>query len=814
MARSVAISNPDKVLYPGNGFTKARVIEYYQKVSPWLVPHLKNRPVTLKRYPDGVSGQFFYEKNAPKFTPDWVKTFEVDRESEPGKIRYILINDRATLEWCANLASLELHPFLHRAPKLDRPTSVVFDLDPGEGADVLACAAVALQIRDLLAGAGIECFPKVSGSKGIQLHVPLNTPTSYEITSPFAHTLARLLEEQQPGRVISKMAKKDRQGKVFIDWSQNSRHKTTVSVYSLRAKHDVPYVSMPVAWDELENALRAGKPDRLFFSPEAALKRLEKSGDLYKPVIEKKQKLPAELVREIQRSQGAGVLAEYRRKRDFAITAEPAPAEPQPGAGRRFVIQKHDASHLHYDFRLEMDGVLKSWAVPKGPPYQVRETRLAMATEDHPLEYLGFEGTIPEGQYGGGTVMVWDIGTYELMDGSYPQGKLHLCLHGKKLKGEWIVVRQKGSGKNWFLIKAGEAMEPPSARREDRSALTRRSMQRIARDNDAVWQSNRGTPARKSARPPRTRRAASATTKADSDEPAAYLEPMLAKPAAALPEGDGWRYELKFDGIRALAVKSGGSVKLYSRNRNTLNGRFPSLVEALGRLAGETVVDGEVVALDAEGRPSFSVLQNRRTGNPRIFYYAFDLPHWNGRNLIHLPLDERRRLLSQALRDIPEPVRFSQTLDAPAGELLESVRSQGLEGVVAKQAASGYESGRRTGAWIKVRANQSRELVIGGYTPGSHGFDALVVGYWKASRLNFAGKVRNGFVPTLRRDVARMFRGRGTTVCPFDNLPVEAGKRCCWLRPELTARIEFANWTDAGHLRHARFAGFSSKPTE
>jgi bifunctional non-homologous end joining protein LigD len=286
--RKLMLSNLDKVLYPGSGFTKAQVIDYYIRVSRFLLPHLKGRPVTMKRYPDGIAGGHFYEKDAPRFTPDWVETFPVPRKAGGRPIRYILIDDLATLVWCANLADLELHPFLHRVPHIDRPTSVVFDLDPGEGADVLDCARVAFLLKDLFDSSRLDAFAKVSGSRGLQVYVPLNTAVTYDLTRPFAQSIATRLAREHPDLVIAKMTRSERTKKVFIDWSQNSDFKTTVGVYSLRAKRDSPFVSMPVDWDEL----RTKKADSLFFSPDAALKRLEKSGDLFVPVLKKKQKLP------------------------------------------------------------------------------------------------------------------------------------------------------------------------------------------------------------------------------------------------------------------------------------------------------------------------------------------------------------------------------------------------------------------------------------------------------------------------------------------------------------------------------------------
>ena len=262
---TVRISHPEKVLYSAGRFTKGDVSDYYGRVAHLLLPHLKNRPVTLKRFPNGVHGEAFYEKDAPGFTPDWVKTFPVPRREGGPDINYILINDSRTLQWAANIAALELHPFLHRVPELDRPTSIVFDLDPGEGSTVLQCAEVAFLLRQVLTKLHLKSFPKVSGSKGIQVYVPLNMALSYGATQPLARAIAERLEKTYPERVVADMAKNLRVGKVFIDWSQNADHKTTVAVYSLRAKRARPYVSMPVRWQELTRALRKSDPKLLDF---------------------------------------------------------------------------------------------------------------------------------------------------------------------------------------------------------------------------------------------------------------------------------------------------------------------------------------------------------------------------------------------------------------------------------------------------------------------------------------------------------------------------------------------------------------------
>jgi len=326
--RDVPVSNLDKILFPRGRVTKAQVIDYYLRISKYLLPHLKDRPVTLKRYPNGVLGKFFYEKDAPSFTPDWVKTFPVPRRESGGSIRYILVNDRPTLAWLANLANLEIHPFLHRVPHIDRPTSIVFDLDPGEGADVITCGRVAFLLRDLLEELRVQSFVKVSGSKGLQMHLPLNTDVTYDLTQPFAKAVAELLSQQHPKLIVSDMAKALRRGKVFIDWSQNSDFKTTVGVYSLRAKTDQPFASVPVTWEELEMAVAKGNATELFFGMDAALARVEELGDLFKPVLSVKQRLPSSVLKHLAGKMPQS-LAKYETKRNFARTNRKT-----PGAGK------------------------------------------------------------------------------------------------------------------------------------------------------------------------------------------------------------------------------------------------------------------------------------------------------------------------------------------------------------------------------------------------------------------------------------------------------------------------------------------------
>jgi bifunctional non-homologous end joining protein LigD len=321
--RKLSLTNLDKILYPATGFTKGQVVDYYVRIAPVLVPHLAGRPLTMKRYPGGVDQEYFFEKNAPMHRPDWVKTAPVWSEGNKRTINYLLANDLPTLVWIANLASIELHPSLSLSTDITVPTMIIFDLDPGPPANIVQCAQVGLWVREIFDHFGLQSFPKTSGSKGLQIYVPLNTKTTYEQTKAFAHALARLLEHEHPELVVSDMKKAVRTNKVFVDWSQNDQHKTTISVYSLRAREH-PTVSTPVTWEEVEQALKKKDAGRLVFEAKDVLARVGKMGDLFEPVQKLNQKLP----------QLAGLAAGSEKEEDEVIGIA-AQAEARPSAEKK-----------------------------------------------------------------------------------------------------------------------------------------------------------------------------------------------------------------------------------------------------------------------------------------------------------------------------------------------------------------------------------------------------------------------------------------------------------------------------------------------
>jgi bifunctional non-homologous end joining protein LigD len=570
-------------------------------------------------------------------------------------------------------------------------------------------------------------------------------------------------------------------------------------------------------------------------------------------------------------------LAEYKRKRDFKRTAEPAgkPAPKKVKGSSRFVIQKHAARRLHYDFRLEMEGVLKSWALPKGLPWKRGEKHLAVEVEDHPIEYENFEGVIPEGQYGGGTVMVWDRGTYGVY-GEQPlkslrEGKLHLLLDGKKAKGEWTLVRirgRDGEKNQWLILKTGDDAKPISAKLEAESVKTGRTMKEIADERDAEWQSNRveeQSPTsqfkariREAIKKKRiipseveesrekrsgvTSRDPSTSLRFAQDDrlpklPSAkprFVEPMKAKLVEKPPATGAWIYELKFDGIRLIATKDGRKVSLLSRNQNDLSARFPEIVDAVKNLpADECVLDGEVVALDEKGRSSFQLLQAREMEGRKspIFFYAFDLLQLDGKSLVSLPLEARKDVLEKLCASPGHSIRYSGAIGGDANQLLKEVQRRGLEGIIGKLHNSIYEPGRRSGAWIKLKCLNEQEFVIGGYTPPQGArkhFGAILVGYYKDRVLVFAGKVGTGFTTKSLATLHKKFRAEERADCPFVDLPTKQNgqwvlgitpsmmKKIHWINPRFVAEIKFAEWTRDGKLRAPVFMGLreDKKPVE
>ncbi len=807
--RRLRLSNLDKVLYPETGTTKGEVIDYYSRIAPLLLPHVADRPLTRKRWPDGVGtdaspGEPFFAKALEPGAPSWVRRFPIDHSS--GAKDYPLVDDLPTLVYLAQVASLELHVPQWRfssAGERQNPDRLVLDLDPGPGVGLAECAEVARWARAILQDIGLDPLPVTSGSKGIHLYARLDGRQSSAAASAVAKELARAIEADHPDLVVSQMSKAARPGKVFIDWSQNNGSKTTIAPYSLRGRPR-PYVAAPRTWAELDD------PDlrHLLFS-----EVLERPDDPLAPV-----------------DAVHGPLRAYIAKRTAGKTPEPVPEAPHgaPAAEGlpRFVIQEHHATRLHWDLRLERDGVLVSWAVPKGVPPTTAKNSLAVMTEDHPLQYLDFAGEIPRGEYGAGIMTVWDTGTYELekwrddeviatLEGrdDGPLGRVRLALirtegHGEK--SQWLLHRMKTDADG----------RPQS-------------------DGAPVLPLDHGSPASRPATTPKPKESKPTDPQPSASEPeaptphtpptAAELRPMLATsatPGIARAAAERWGgspwVEMKWDGIRGLGIWDGERLRLRSRNGNDLTAAYPELTTVdLGLGPEPAVFDGEIVALDAQGRPSFPLLQKRmHLAKPReiaheaertpVHLYLFDVLSVGGRDVASLALSERRELLEELAAEAEAPVVVPPVFDDVDAAVSTSGRF-GLEGVVVKDPGSTYRRGVRSEQWLKVKHSRTQEVVIGGIRPGkgnrAGSIGSLLVGVPTADGLQYAGRVGSGFGEQTLERLTAVLEPLRADADPFVGVPAADARDALWVRPELVGEVEFAEFTPGGILRQARWRG-------
>ena len=784
--RRLRLSNLDKVLYPDTGTTKAEVIDYYSRIAPVMLPHLAGRPVTRLRWPEGTGEAPFFAKDLEAGAPDWMPRHPIDHSG--GAKDYPLVADVAGLVYLAQVASLELHTPQWRFDHGGRgyPDRLVLDLDPGPGVGLAECAEVARRARGILSDMGMEPSPVTSGSKGIHLYASLDTTRSSDEISAFARELARALEADDPDLVVSAMSKAARPGKVFVDWSQNNAAKTTIAPYSLRGRTR-PTVAAPRTWAELDD------PELRHLLFDEVLTRAAADGDLLAPLA------PA----------APDPLAAYVAKRTPSATPEPFPpsrhssAEPPrsdaPNHGGstqtwRFVIQEHHASRLHWDLRLERDGVLVSWAVPRGIPDYPDRNHLAVMTEPHPIEYLTFAGEIPAGEYGAGAMTVWDSGTFTVekwrddeviatLTGrpGGPLGRVRLALirtSGAGEKSQWLLHRTKPAGKD-------AATGAVAAARAGHRMTSRSS--------------------------------------SDSAAPmlAVSSTPALATSAARRWGGLPW-VEFKWDGIRAVATWDGERMRLRARSGVDITERYPELTAAdLGLGALPAVFDGEIVALDAAGHPSFTRLQSRMhltgardiareaTATP-VHYFVFDLLRIGDDDIAARPLRERRELLESVTADAASPLVVPPVTDDIA-DALTAAADLRLEGVVVKDPQSPYRRGIRSEQWLKVKLTATQEVVIGGIRPGKGerrgGIGSLLLGIPDAEGLRYVGRVGSGF---SERELARLeerMRPLRADTNPFVGVPAADASDALWLRPELVGEVQYAEFTPNGTLRHARWRG-------
>jgi bifunctional non-homologous end joining protein LigD len=825
--RRLRITNLDKVLYPETGTTKGEVIDYYSRIAPALIPHAIGRPVTRKRWPDGVGtadepGMTFFAKDLEAGAPSWIARRPIDHST--GAKDYPLITERATLVYLAQVASLEMHvPQWRFAADGSRGPAdrLVLDLDPGPGTGLAECAEVARWARTILRGMGLEPMPVTSGSKGIHLYAPLPGEQSSDAITAFAKELARAIEADHPELVVSQMSKAARPGKVFIDWSQNNGAKTTIAPYSLRGRAR-PTVAAPRTWEELDD------PDLRHLLFDEVLERVAEIGD------------PMDALGFHAGARGAdsGPLSEYIAMRSAGETPEPVPANPLGAAAsdglQRFVIQEHHASRLHWDLRLERNGVLASWAVPKGVPPTSARNNLAVQTEDHPMEYAAFSGTIPAGQYGAGTMTIWDEGRYELekwrddeiiftLEGRAggPLGRVRLVLirtDGSGPKSTWLLHRMKTDAAG-HAQPQGEPVVPIDD--ED-----------LAPEGHAP-----GHAAPDAQHDPPADTLPPAKAMGTAVPPAAELAPMIAttatpgmaREAAKRWEIDGAPWvEMKWDGVRAIGIWDGSRLRLRARSGADITAKYPELTGAeLGFGPDPAVIDGEIVALDERGRPSFPLLQARMNlQKPReiareaprtpVKLYLFDVLSHAGRDVGELPLAERRSILESFASHTPPVVVLPPVLDDLDAALEASARF-GLEGVVLKDPRSRYRRGVRSDEWLKVKLTRTQEVVIGGIRPGKGGrtgsIGSLLVGIPGPDGLAYAGRVGSGFSESTIARLEGMLTPLRTNDVPFVDVPRADASDALWVRPELVGEVEFAEFTPGGILRQSRWRGLRPDKT-
>lgn len=750
------LSNLEKVLFPDDGITKAEIIEYYLKIAPTLLQHIKGRALTLIRFPDGITGENFYQKNRPEWAPAWLEFVKLGKEE---KKDYIIATEPASLVWLANLASLELHQLHSRKPDFEHPDYMVFDLDPPEGYDFSKLVTLAADLRNFIESFGYSCFVKTTGGKGIHICCPLEPRWDFHTVFEAAQAIALPFTERFPKETTLHIKKDARKGRVLIDIFRIRSGQSIVSPYSLRGRNGAP-VSMPLTWDELAHLKSPTE-----FNINNVLEKVVQNGDAWEGIgafavdihthrktrVVKEKKLPPN-----RKHKTPEQLESYEKKRDFKKTPEPE-ARIIEGSGTSFVVHRHHASHLHYDLRLEQDGVLKSWAVPRGLPPHPGVKRLAVQTEDHPMKYLTFDGEIPKGQYGAGEMWIYALGKYQITkdkkDGFY------FRLSSREVNGEYRIYKIKA--KEWLL----ERVDTPQVN--------------YLQD---------------------------------------LIEPMLSGSADKPPVSNNFLHEVKWDGIRALIAVEDGQIRIRTRNQNDVTKQFPELTvtdKAFRATCG--LFDGEIVCLDKSGKADFkkvihrlmstgeTTIQKGMRSNP-VHCYVFDCLYMDGRSLINEPLEKRREWLKDAIK-ADTPYRISEAVENGTA-LFEAAREFALEGIISKDKTSKYYPGKRSDQWLKVKVRSTRECVILGYNPGKGDRSVTFGGLHIAERSDtgfvYRGKVGTGFDDATIKEIFKQLKALKEIKKPIPDKVMDE-KITNWVEPRLIAEISFSMITKDQQFREPVF---------
>lgn len=745
------LSNLDKVLYPEGEILKAQVIEYYLTLAPTILRHIKGRPLSLVRYPDGIYGEQFFQKNRPDWTPDWIDYIRLGKER---KKEYIVAREEATLVWLANLACLEIHQIHSFSEYADKPDYIVYDLDPPEGKDDFEeVKSLAFSLKEELEQLDYHVFVKTTGGKGLHLITPLEVNYSFDECFDTAKKIAEAFIRKHKNTTLH-LNKEARKGRVLIDIFRNKSSQTIVSPYSLRGRAGAP-VSAPITWEQLQGiqgaqeltialvkdmVLNDGDPWEDIRSWAVPLHTDTQRRSVYKNLPQNpKHKSPEQL-------------AEYEQKRDFGKTPEPYVPEDD-GRGNRFVIQRHHASHLHYDLRLEQDGVLKSWAVPRGMPPVPGVKRLAVQTEDHPLEYLSFEAEIPKGQYGGGMMWIYAAGRYEIT--KEKKNGFYFRLSGPQINAEYRMHLMKN--KEWLL----ERVDKPQ-------------------QNFLEME----------------------------------VQPMVADALKKPPKGN-YRYEVKWDGIRVMITLNEGKMIIRSRNMNDITAQFPELnIPEEAFRVNNGVFDGEIVCLDPQGRADFRKVIKRLMTKKQMeidyqvrenpaYCYLFDVPYLDGRSLVNDPWTRRREWLKDSFRK-NTPYRFSEDIE-DGQALFEAAKTMEIEGIMAKDPLGKYYPGKRSTAWYKVKVKNTVDAFVIGYTKGEGDreryFGSLHLVELEGDQLAYRGRVGTGFTDKLLAELKDYFDSLEIIEKPISE---KVSEESVWFRP-VPCEIEYTSLTKDRHYRDAVF---------
>ncbi len=753
--RKIELSNLNKVLYPDDHIVKAELIQYYLAIAPTILSHIKNRPLSLVRFPDGINGEKFFQKNRPEWAPQWLEYVTLGSGDE--KKDYILATEEASLVWLANLACIELHQMHARSPQFDTPDYFVVDFDPPEDFAFPQIAELAFEFKEHIETFGYHPFVKTTGRKGVHIVVPIEPKWSFDKVFEAAEAVAKPFVAAREKIATLHIKKEFRKGRVFIDIFRNRNHQTIVAPYSVRGLPRAS-VSAPLTWDEL---LRVKTIQEL--NIKSVVERVLQNGDPWEAIAAFAEPLHTEKKFSTKKKLAPSAkhktpetLAKYAKKRSFEKTPEPTPTA-NLGTGNAFVVHRHHATRLHYDLRLEQDGVLKSWAVPKGLPPRPEIIRLAVATEDHPLEYLNFEGTIPKGQYGGGDMWIYARGKYAIT--KEKKNGFYFRLQSKEMNAEY---RMHNTKENEWMV---ERVDTPQV-----------------------------------------------------DWLRTAIEPMLASSVNEPPASGDLLYEVKWDGIRALIAVDEGQVTIRTRNKMDITSRFPELLipdEAFS--ATSALFDAEIVCLDESGKPIFKnvihrmqqtnsgAIERAKTKYPCVCY-VFDCLYLDGRPIINEPLVRRRQWLTDAIKR-GTPYRVSEVVD-DGKALFHAASTVGLEGIMAKERNSVYQPGKRTEQWLKIKTRQTTDCIIIGYTKGKGnreaGFGALHLAQSAGEKLRYIGKVGTGFDNKLMKEIFAELKSLKKTKRPVEERPLDDSSST-YVEPKLICEVQYASWTKDEMLREPVF---------